>query len=259
MLNIRELPIQYNRSYTSLFSRGALIHSTATPGASAWSEYRYFNSGDRQSSAHAFIDWTEAIITVPLNEQAWHAGQYANPIYHGFELCEPLPGDREKFEAVWNNAVEFVRWYWAHGFPRFLQTHDWATRTLGGTDHSDPVGFFASYGRTFEQFVTACNEYSTIHIRGEAEHMYIPTSRTSILSRIVETPHFVHNGAHDMIYVTLSREANITAFDLFGKDVSRFTKSWKPPEARIQLPNINGNIKLQITDTSATVQQRDTR
>lgn len=51
-----------------------VIHYTANPGMSAAEHQIYFNNlKDRYASAHLFIDKTEAICILPLNEVAYHA------------------------------------------------------------------------------------------------------------------------------------------------------------------------------------------
>lgn len=73
------------------------IHSTGNPSSSANSERRWLDNPDnkRDASWHICIDEKEAIMAIPLNEQAWHAGDATgNSTSIGIEICES--GNRQK-------------------------------------------------------------------------------------------------------------------------------------------------------------------
>lgn len=94
----------YSRPGTKLtVVKKIVMHFTANPGASAYNHYKYFGFNlpvkkDRKASAHIFIDKTEALCIIPLDEVAYHAndGSYrgiaelkpnANYSSIGVELC----------------------------------------------------------------------------------------------------------------------------------------------------------------------------
>lgn len=154
---ISEQLLKYNRSGRTLKSQGFVIHSTATPNASAQNEHDYFNSGNRQASVHYFSDWSTIIRCVPENEVAWHAGSTANNRYLSVEMCEPS-NDSTKFQEVWNRTVWLVgdacvRYGWN------TEDNVWSHRGISNlyheTDHQDPISFLASYGKTWEQLLQA--------------------------------------------------------------------------------------------------------
>ncbi|MES5397262.1 N-acetylmuramoyl-L-alanine amidase [Bacillus amyloliquefaciens] len=82
-----------------------VVHYTANPGAPAANHYRYFgqtlpaqnrNLSEKKqtfASAHIFVDRTEAICTIPLNEVAYHANdvqQFVNgQPYRGVAELKP--------------------------------------------------------------------------------------------------------------------------------------------------------------------------
>ncbi|MEN7434587.1 N-acetylmuramoyl-L-alanine amidase [Bacillus velezensis] len=82
-----------------------VVHYTANPGASAANHYRYFgqtlpaqnrNLSEKKqtfASAHIFVDRTEAICIIPLNEVAYHANdvqQFVNgQPYRGVAALKP--------------------------------------------------------------------------------------------------------------------------------------------------------------------------
>lgn len=155
---ISEQLIKYNRSGKRLSPKGYVIHATDTPGASAQNEHDYFNSGDRGASAHYFVDWGEIVRCIPESEQAWHAGPTANNRFLSVEMCEPKGTDRIKFEQVWLRTV----WLVADACARYgwntrdnVFSHRGIAAMYGETDHTDPIGYLAQYGHTWEQLLAA--------------------------------------------------------------------------------------------------------
>ncbi len=146
--------ISYNRSRARLFPMGAVLHSTDTPGATAEDEYRYFSSGYRGASAHVVIDWNEAVQMIPFDEQSWHAGTTANSRYIGIELCET--DKKWQFDLVWKNGVQvfsdlFLQYGWSVN-SQTLPSHREISQSFGETDHTDPDGYFAVFGKTVDDF-----------------------------------------------------------------------------------------------------------
>lgn len=73
----------------------------------------------------------------------------------GIELTHAT--DRETFERQWDEAVAWCADYlrgrgWGIGQ---LVSHRDCSRRWGGSDHMDPDGYFAAYGRSWSQFKTA--------------------------------------------------------------------------------------------------------
>jgi N-acetylmuramoyl-L-alanine amidase len=154
---LEQLLDKYNRPRRVLKPEGFVIHATSNPGATAQNHYKYFNSGDRQSSAHYVADWQDIIRLIPENEIAWHAGPSANSKYLSVEMCEPKGHNVLEFQQVWERTVwlvadAFVRYGW--GVTPGLWSHDGISKRYHETDHTDPIGFFKEYGRTFADFVT---------------------------------------------------------------------------------------------------------
>ena len=148
--------IKFNRSGKSLKPQGFVIHSTATPNATAQAEFNYFNGGNRSASVHYFCDWTQIIRTIPENEIAWGCGQTGNSKYIQVEMCEP--SDNAKFQEVWNRTV----WLVADACVRYgWNTNDdvWSHRGISAkwheTNHTDPIQFLANHGKTWEQLLSA--------------------------------------------------------------------------------------------------------
>lgn len=146
-----------NRSKELLVPTGIVLHETATPGATAENEYKFFNSGDRNASAHGFVDWSGYVQTIPYDEVAWHAGYTANHKYIGIEMCHAV--SKADFEKVWNNTIEvFAELMRKYGFSvSDITTHDEVSKRWGETDHTDPTGYFKKFGRTFDDFKCELN------------------------------------------------------------------------------------------------------
>lgn len=108
-------PIRYN------FSRrkGAtikylVIHDTgnASKGADAMSHYRYFNGGNRNASAHYFVDDKQVVQLVGDSLSAWHVGDgrgrygITNANSLGIEMCINSDGDYAK---MYYHTVELTK------------------------------------------------------------------------------------------------------------------------------------------------------
>lgn len=87
----------FSRPGNPLTNERIVIHYTGNPGATAAGHVGYFGNvianqnpsdpiPDTYASAHLFIDRTEAILIIPLNEIAYHASS-ANPNSIGIEMC----------------------------------------------------------------------------------------------------------------------------------------------------------------------------
>lgn len=143
-----------NRPGTPLRPVGVVIHETATPGATAANEYRYFAGGYRGASAHYFVDDKTILRVIPENEMAWHAGPTANKQYLSIELCHFKEAAR--FEEVWKRGVWLAadmcrRYGWDPD--KAIRSHAWVSKTWRETDHMDPEGYFAAHGKSMEQFI----------------------------------------------------------------------------------------------------------
>lgn len=116
MLQVQQKFIKYNynvgRCGNSI--KYIVIHDTGNTGkgANANSHYIYFNGGDRQSSAHYFVDDSNIVQLVADTNTSWHCGDgggkygitNANSI--GVEICINSDGNYDK--AV-SNAVDLTK------------------------------------------------------------------------------------------------------------------------------------------------------
>ncbi|WP_213084128.1 peptidoglycan recognition protein family protein [Cohnella massiliensis] len=86
------------------------IHNTGNPSSSARNERAWLTNtaNNRTASYHIVVDENEAIEVIPLNENAWHAGDGSGPgcgnrTSIGIEICES--GD---YARTLQNAAQLV-------------------------------------------------------------------------------------------------------------------------------------------------------
>jgi N-acetylmuramoyl-L-alanine amidase len=136
---------------------GVVAHSTATPEATDEAESTYFHREwkNRKAFPHFFVDWDSVTQIADIDHPAWAAGN-GNPRFVHIELCETK--DPFKFKESYKRYV----WLTAHILRqknlgvtdgKTLVSHDWVSKHLGGTDHTDPIGYLKSHGITWAQHV----------------------------------------------------------------------------------------------------------
>lgn len=156
MFLIKKQMLTYNNPKTIINPIGIVIHETATPNATAQNEYNYFNTGNRQSSAHAFIDDKEIVQCIEWDNKAWHAGKTANQNYIGIELCHF--DSSFKFNIIYSQAVELFAYLFINVLKmnivtnENLMSHNEVSMKWKETNHTDPVSYFKKYGKTIEGF-----------------------------------------------------------------------------------------------------------
>ena len=128
-----------------------VIHETANPGATA-KNHRDYWARDDTCAVHYVGDWTDVIYhCVPNDRLCWQVGN-GNPYVVGIELCHAT--NQSDFNKVWDLGVEWAvmmlnRYGW--GVDRLISHND-CTNWWGGSDHTDPLGYFEEYGRSWSQF-----------------------------------------------------------------------------------------------------------
>ncbi len=169
---ITEHFIDQNRSYEILTPRGIIVHSTATPGATAEAEQAYFDRAYRGASAHFFVDWDSIINAIPLDEVAWGAGPTANHAYIHIEMCEPFHGNPGQFQEVWNRTVWLCGLLCSRNVWNPLvavHSHLWVTENYPSeSDHSDPFPYFNEYGVSWQSLIDAIAVETAAQLGGES-------------------------------------------------------------------------------------------
>lgn len=136
-----------------------VIHETANPGASARNHVSYWSGNDTYVVHHVMeLDGSVVYNTVAENRLCWHVGN-GNPYTIGIELAHAT--NATDFANQWAEAVKWtgdeLR---AHGWDTSrLLSHYEAAQRWGGSDHTDPNGYFQSYGKSWREFKQAVASY----------------------------------------------------------------------------------------------------
>lgn len=136
-----------------------VIHETANPGASAYDHTSLWARDDTYAVHHVMeLDGSVVYNTVAENRLCWHVGN-GNGYTIGIELAHAA--NASDFAKQWGEAVKWtgdeLR---AHGWDTSrLLSHYEAARRWGGSDHTDPNGYFRAFGKTWLDFKRAVSAY----------------------------------------------------------------------------------------------------
>lgn len=147
---------QYNRPRTPLTPQGIVLHDTEGHDDTDEGNYSYFNRGNRSASAHYFADQDSISQFIPDNEEAWHAGYNANIRYLSLELCHTdVATDFTEIwkRGVWLVASKCIQYGWSPSNPSQVLTHHMVSDRWHETTHTDPDGYFQSFGKTFADII----------------------------------------------------------------------------------------------------------
>ncbi|APG74086.1 SLAP domain-containing protein [Lactobacillus delbrueckii] len=148
---------------------GVVVHETASPGATAWDEGRYFNNNwmTAYTYVHAVVDNNQTIQLMSPDYGVWGAGPIANVRYIQVELCEV--STRSQFvQSVANDAyyiATLLRQYnltpsrASRSGAGTIWSHNEVSQYLGGTDHGDPDSYFAKWGYSMSDFYSLITYY----------------------------------------------------------------------------------------------------
>lgn len=147
-----------------------VIHETADPGATADQLMRYWQNNPNAYVVHYTMDLDGDVVYHAMadNRKAWHVGN-GNSYTVGIELCHAT--NQSDFNKQWNEAVKWAGDYlnakgW--GIDRLLCHNDCRLK-WGGTDHTDPISYFATYGKSWSQFKAEVQAYmKTGEVSGSA-------------------------------------------------------------------------------------------
>nr|DAO08074.1 MAG TPA: N-acetylmuramoyl-L-alanine amidase [Bacteriophage sp.] len=136
-----------------------VIHETANSGASAYNHTLLWSRDDTYAVHHVMeLDGSTVYNTVAENRLCWHVGN-GNGYTIGIELAHAT--NAADFAKQWGEAVKWtgdeLR---AHGWDTSrLLSHYEAAQRWGGSDHTDPNGYFRAYGKTWAEFKQAVAAY----------------------------------------------------------------------------------------------------
>lgn len=152
-----------NEGSSSWVSKGTMIiaHSTANPNTSAKNNAIYEKRTWNNAYVHFIVDDTSIYQVGEPGYVAWGCGPIGNylaPVQ--IELCEFT--DKMKALKAYKRYVDLIKWAInKYGCEKSLdssnrksgvKTHNWISKHLGGTDHSDPINYLKSIGISQAQF-----------------------------------------------------------------------------------------------------------
>ncbi|WEV43492.1 SLAP domain-containing protein [Lactobacillus sp. ESL0684] len=238
---------------------GIVIHETATPGASAYNEAIYFNREWKNMYAyvHAFVDHKQVIQMMTPKYGVWGAGANANNRFFQIELCQE--STRNKFaKSVNNDAI-----YAAKILHRYnlkpnnassdgkgtIWSHHAVSRFLGGTDHTDPDGYFDKWGYSMSKFYSLIKYYYNLQATDTSKDApdttaddAKPVDTDSATTAVSQAP----TGKQTLMHDAYTYDAN-------GQ---RITAELKPAGTEVTVGDsktINGKKYLQIGDNEYVV------
>lgn len=141
-----------NSGHGSISPQYLVIHETANPGASAYNHYRLYSRGYSYAVHYVMeLDGSVVYHTMADNRKSWSVGN-GNSRVVSIELAHAT--NKSDFDKQWDEAVKWAGDYlnsrgW--GIDRMISHND-ARMHWSGTDHTDPLSYFASYGKSWNMF-----------------------------------------------------------------------------------------------------------
>lgn len=112
MLPIQFYPIFHNHNKNKNKPQYIVIHDTGNPNAGAINHWKYFGGGNRNASAHYFVDNENIIQIIDDADSAWHCGDgkgkygITNDNSLSIEIC--LTGSLEKSISNTKKLTEYL-------------------------------------------------------------------------------------------------------------------------------------------------------
>ena len=133
-----------------------IVHETANPNDSIWGEINYEKNHYNDAFVHAFVDNNNIIQISNTDHEAWGAGYPANGRAVQFEQVEVHNADafaRELSNAAYYTAYIMHKYGFAPSLVSngngTLWSHHNVSQYLGGTDHTDPDGYWYTNAHNF--------------------------------------------------------------------------------------------------------------
>ncbi|WP_414044596.1 N-acetylmuramoyl-L-alanine amidase [Macrococcus equi] len=153
---------------------GIVAHETANPTSTIDGEIAYMKRNYTNAFVHAFIDDKRIVEVADTDYISWGAGPVANPRYINVELVRV--NGKEAFSRSINNYADyFATNLLYYGLPLdnahydgngTVWNHKGVSNFLGGTDHTDPIGWFQQNGYTFDEFYNLVAEKYNYKLNG---------------------------------------------------------------------------------------------
>lgn len=162
---------------------GIVAHETANPTSKIDGEIAYMKRNYTNAFVHAFIDDKRIVEVADTDYISWGAGPVANPRFINVELVRVY--GKEAFSRSINNYADyFATNLLYYGLPLdnahydgngTVWNHKGVSNFLGGTDHTDPIGWFQANNYTFDEFYNLVSEKYNYKLNGTIPATPVPT------------------------------------------------------------------------------------
>lgn len=154
---------------------GVVCHATDNYNDIALNERNFESTNWNNAFVHFFVDDTTIIQVADTNYLAWGCGSVGNQRYVQIELCQSQ--DANKFKQAYDRYVWLIsKILHDKGLGvtdgKTIVSHDWVTKNLGGTTHSDPIDYLASHGVSWSQHIENVKE---VYNQMDAKPIYFYT------------------------------------------------------------------------------------
>ncbi|GEO73904.1 N-acetylmuramoyl-L-alanine amidase [Levilactobacillus namurensis DSM 19117] len=131
---------------------GVVVHETANPNSTIFNEISFMKRNYQNAFVHTFVDASNIINVANTKYLCWGAGPVANQRYVQFEQVEVH--SKAAFAKELNNGAYYTAYILKQygltpkRYTTVLSHHDVSNR-LGGTNHSDPDGYWSTNARNY--------------------------------------------------------------------------------------------------------------
>lgn len=153
---------------------GVVVHETANSSSTIYNEIAYMKKNYNNAFVHSFVDASRIINIANTNYLAWGVGYPGNARFVQFEQIEVHS------KSAFAHEIANAAWYTAYLLHEYnlkpndaaydgkgtVWSHNAVSKYLGGSSHTDPVGYYSSNGKkyfgqayTMAQFYTLVKAY----------------------------------------------------------------------------------------------------
>lgn len=136
---------------------GVVVHETANPSSTIYNEIAYMKKNYNNAFVHSFVDASNIINIANTDYLSWGVGYPGNARFIQFEQIEVHS------KAAFAKEIANASWYTAYLLKEYnlkpndaaydgkgtVWSHGSVASHLGGSTHTDPVGYYASAGKKY--------------------------------------------------------------------------------------------------------------
>lgn len=136
---------------------GVVVHETANPSSTIYNEIAYMKRNYNNAFVHSFVDGSRIINIANTDYLAWGVGFPGNARFVQFEQVEVHS------KSAFAHEIANAAWYTAYLLNEYnlkpndaaydgkgtVWSHGSVAKHLGGSTHTDPVGYYASAGSKY--------------------------------------------------------------------------------------------------------------